>query len=180
MIDQDFFLLYATLFLILYVIYDLFRYRKEERSLLQRFLFYSFVFYMINVIRLTLFPIMFMPTSFSVQFVPFFFMMESLDSGYIARTYLENFILLLPLGFYLPLLFQRFRKLKFTIFAAFILTTSIETIQLLMRLTIGSLRTFNVDDIILNTSGAILGYFLYKITMVIIKKYNYSVLKSFE
>ncbi|WP_416150091.1 VanZ family protein [Salipaludibacillus sp. HK11] len=170
MIDQQFFHTYATLFLILYVIFDLIRNRKKERSLLKRFVFYSSIYYMIHVIKFTLFPITFIPFAVSVQLVPFYFISDSLSSGYIARAYLENFILLLPLGLYLPLLFQRLRNLKLTIFVVFLTSTSIETIQLIKGLTIGSHRTFNVDDMILNTSGAILGYFIFKMMVVILNK----------
>ncbi|OIJ20149.1 hypothetical protein BKP45_10220 [Anaerobacillus alkalidiazotrophicus] len=51
MIDQQFFHLYATLLLVLFVVYDLIRNRSKERSLLKRFVFYSFIYYMINVIN---------------------------------------------------------------------------------------------------------------------------------
>ncbi|WP_088073208.1 VanZ family protein [Litchfieldia alkalitelluris] len=180
MIDQQLFHGYATLILIIYVIYDLIRNRKKEHSLLRRFVFYSFIYYMINVIKLTLLPIMFIPFTVSVQLVPFYFVIDSLNSGYIATAYLQNIILLLPLGVYLPLLFQRLRNLKLTIFVAFLTSTSIETIQLIKGLTIGSHRTFNVDDIILNTSGAILGYFIFKIIFVILKKFNLSILDKFD
>ncbi|WP_407639594.1 VanZ family protein [Anaerobacillus alkalidiazotrophicus] len=90
-------------------------------------------------------------------------------------------MLLLPLGLYLPLLFERLRNLKLTIFIAFFTSASIESIQLIKGLTIGSIRTFNVDDIILNTSGAILGYFIFKIIITLLKKFNNkSILNKFD
>lgn len=177
MIDQEFFHNWATLFLIIYAIYDLIRNRKEKNSLLMRLVFYSFIYYIINVLKLTLLPITFIPIEVSVQLVPFYFVIESVNSGYIARAYLENFILLLPLGLYLPLLFKRLRRLKLTILIVFLLSTSIETIQLIMGLTFGSHRTFNVDDIILNTSGALIGYLIFKIWSTLIEKYKVRFLK---
>ncbi|PYZ93428.1 hypothetical protein CR194_09640 [Salipaludibacillus keqinensis] len=170
MIDQQLFHTYATIFLILYVIFDQIRNRKKERSLFKRFVFYSFIYYMIHVIKLTLFPIMFTPYTVSVQLVPFYFIIDSFNSGYLPRAYLENLILLLPLGLYLPLLYQRLRNLKCTIFVAFFTSSSIEIIQLITGLTIGSHRVFNVDDIMLNTSGAIVGYYIFNIVMVIFGK----------
>ncbi|WP_280771597.1 VanZ family protein [Salipaludibacillus daqingensis] len=172
MIDQEFFHNWATLFLIMYIVFDLIRNRKKERSLVMRLVFYSFIYYMINVVKLTLLPIMFIPFAVSVQLVPFYFVVESINIGYIPRAYIENFILLLPFGLYLPLLFERFRKLKLTIITAFLLSLSIETIQLLMGLTFGSHRTFNVDDMILNTSGTLIGYLFYKIWFILIEKYK--------
>lgn len=177
MIDQEFFHLSATVFLVIYVIYDLIRNRHRERSLLRMFVFYSFIYYMIHVIKFTLLPITFIPFRFpaSVQLIPFYFVFDSIESGYIGSAYWQNFILLFPLGVFSPLLFRRLRNLKLTILTAFFVSTSIETIQLIMR-SIGSNRTFNVDDIILNTSGAIIGYFVYKIMIITFRKFKNSYL----
>ncbi|WP_418936199.1 VanZ family protein [Natronobacillus azotifigens] len=133
---------------------------------------------MIHVIKFTLLPIMFTPFPFpaSVQLIPFYFVFDSIESGYIGSAYWQNFILLFPLGVFSPLLFRRLRNLKLTILTAFFVSTSIETIQLIMSLTIGSNRTFNVDDIILNTSGAIIGYFIYKILIITLRKFKNSYL----
>ncbi len=104
---------------------------------------------------------MFIPFDLSVQFVPFYFVIDSFKSGYVARAYIENFILLLPLGLYVPLLFERFGKAQITIFMAFLVSTSIETLQLMIGLTVGSYRTFNVDDITLNIAGPSIGYYTF-------------------
>lgn len=71
---------------------------------------------------------------------------------------LGNFILLLPLGFYLPLFFQKLKR--FGLYAAAVggIIFFIESTQLiLMR------GTFDVDDFILNMLGAILGFLCWKL-----------------
>lgn len=71
-----------------------------------------------------------------------------------------NIFMLMPLGILLPLLNTRFRKLKWTLAAAFLMTLTIETAQLITGYGI-----FELDDIFNNVIGAIIGY---GIIMVII------------
>lgn len=71
-----------------------------------------------------------------------------------------NIFMLVPLGILLPLLNTRFRKLKWTLAAAFLMTLTIETAQLITGYGI-----FELDDIFNNVIGAIIGY---GIIMVII------------
>ena len=71
-----------------------------------------------------------------------------------------NIFMLVPLGILLPLLSARFRKLKWTFAAAFLMTLTIETAQLITGYGI-----FELDDIFNNVIGAIIGY---GIIMVII------------
>lgn len=68
--------------------------------------------------------------------------------------------MLVLLGILLPLLNTRFRKLKWTLAAAFLMTLTIETAQLITGYGI-----FELDDIFNNVIGAIIGY---GIVMVII------------
>lgn len=68
-----------------------------------------------------------------------------------------------PLGFFLPAAFGKLQSLKSTFITAFFLILSAETAQLV------TLRgVFDVDDIILNTIGAIVGYFIYKLARKVV------------
>jgi len=64
-----------------------------------------------------------------------------------------NVIVFVPLGFILPLWAKRFLSLKAVIAAACSLSLTYEMIQLLF-----GLGSFDVDDLILNTLGGILGF----------------------
>jgi glycopeptide antibiotics resistance protein len=79
-----------------------------------------------------------------------------------ARNTLGNIALFLPLGILLPLTFDRFRSLKRVIAIAILVSLSIETIQFFSRF-IGSLRAVDLDDVLLNTFGALLGYVVYRL-----------------
>jgi glycopeptide antibiotics resistance protein len=64
-----------------------------------------------------------------------------------------NIIGFVPFGFILPLLTKRFLNLKAIFLATFCLSLSYEVLQLVFEF-----GSFDVDDLILNTFGGILGY----------------------
>lgn len=75
-----------------------------------------------------------------------------------------NLGLLLPLGIFLPLLSRKVRTPFRVLAAAFLASLAIETMQLTFTLASPLYhRTFDVDDIMLNTLGAGLGYGLYRL-----------------
>ena len=71
---------------------------------------------------------------------------------------LGNFALLMPFGYFIPRLFEKYRVfIKFILFT-FVVLLSIETLQVL------TIRgCFDVDDIILNLAGAVIGFFIARI-----------------
>ena len=69
-----------------------------------------------------------------------------------------NVCVFMPLGVFLPKLFERCRRLLAVLVLSLELSLAIEIVQLVTK--IGS---FDVDDLLLNTIGGILGYFVYKI-----------------
>ena len=72
-----------------------------------------------------------------------------------------NFIMLLPMGIYLPLLYKKLRSFFPVLFACFGVSLLIEFLQLATRY-----RSADVDDLLLNTAGAIVGFAIYKLVMV--------------
>lgn len=70
-----------------------------------------------------------------------------------------NICVFIPLGAFLPKLFTRCRNLFFVIVLSLELSLVVEVIQLVTR--VGS---FDVDDLLLNTIGGILGYIIYKVS----------------
>ena len=76
------------------------------------------------------------------------------------RNTVGNIILFLPLGVLLPMLASRFRSFVTLALTAVCCSVGIEVIQLSLRL-IGSVRSVDIDDVLLNTFGACLGYAIY-------------------
>jgi len=68
-----------------------------------------------------------------------------------------NLVMLLPLGIYIPLLFPKLTGFFKVFIICLLVSISIELMQL-----ITSVRSTDIDDVILNTSGAIVGYLVYK------------------
>jgi glycopeptide antibiotics resistance protein len=73
-----------------------------------------------------------------------------------------NLILLLPLGIMVPMLWGKFNGAVKTTLYAFCLSLSIEALQLASFYIGNTGRAFDIDDILLNTIGAYIGYIIYK------------------
>ncbi|TFB22938.1 VanZ family protein [Filobacillus milosensis] len=96
------------------------------------------------------------------NFVPFdtiyFYLFEAeVHINTIISNLAGNIIGFIPFGILVPLVFNSFRNLKKTVLAAFCLSFTYECLQFLF--VIGS---FDVDDLILNTLGGLIGYLLVK------------------
>lgn len=66
-----------------------------------------------------------------------------------------NIILFLPFGFFLPLLYRKYNRAIQVVFAGFLLSLSIEVLQMF------GMGTTDINDLITNTIGAFLGYGIY-------------------
>lgn len=86
-----------------------------------------------------------------------------LSSGIEISTVL-NIVFFMPFGFLLPTLWKRFRKFIPTVVAGFLFSVIIEVGQLF------TIRATDVDDLIMNTLGTILGFIVFKILSMIFKK----------
>jgi glycopeptide antibiotics resistance protein len=73
-----------------------------------------------------------------------------------SEQVIGNSIMLLPLGIYIPLLFRRLSGFLSVFFICLLVSVCIELMQL-----ITSYRSTDIDDVILNTVGAIAGYCIY-------------------
>lgn len=72
-------------------------------------------------------------------------------------SYFLNIILFIPFGFLIPLIWDNYKVLNKTIFLGFSCSLIIEFLQLFCG------RATDIDDLMMNTLGSILGYFIWKI-----------------
>ena len=120
-----------------------------------------------GIIGLTIFPleIAFGPEyDLPNNFVPFASINELLNHFYYMvplRNILGNIILFTPLGFILVLKFKRLNSMMSVVLVGLLSSTSIEFIQLLLPN-----RAFDIDDIILNTLGTMIGFLILKATKI--------------
>lgn len=86
-----------------------------------------------------------------IVWIPFIEMQKSLVDIVL------NILLFIPLGVLLPLLYKRYNDISKTILTAFLISVSIESIQMFGR------GASDINDLIANTIGACLGYLICKI-----------------
>ena len=77
----------------------------------------------------------------------------------------ENVLLFIPYGFVCPWAFPWLRGLFRNTFAAFVTSLGVETIQL-----ITGRGYFQIDDILTNVLGAVIGYLIFRILYGMVKK----------
>ena len=77
-----------------------------------------------------------------------------------------NIVLFIPLGVYFAL-FREGRESKKTIFGVFLVSLSAELVQYIFKMGIG-----DIDDVILNTFGGMIGIGAYHILLVKLKDAN--------
>lgn len=87
----------------------------------------------------------------SVNLIPFS------DGNLSIPGYLLNMVLFLPLGFLVPLIFRNKDRLLSILGLGLAFSLLIELSQML------SFRATDVDDLIMNTLGAVLGFLIYKV-----------------
>ena len=148
---------------------------RKKLRMAQQYFYLSFVIYLSAVVYLLFFSRMDTPISLwnmvgrldpdsipNVNLVPFGTILCYLSCLIPGNAYAQvalcnlfgNFLIFLPMGFYLPLLTRHSRSAGNFALRMFLVTFSVEFIQLLT-----GLGTFDVDDMILNMAGGLLGYF---------------------
>ena len=146
--------------------------KTDRISYKNELLLLLFVLYIVFVLCLTLLPVPMTrvdnPNAMDINVVPVInTVKQSLDIFsrhntfkrlHVIENILGNIILFIPLGIFLLLLFPKY-SLKKIIVLAFLCSLSIELVQLIGR-QFGNYRTVDIDDIILNTMGAIVGFII--------------------
>ena len=92
------------------------------------------------------------------NFIPFREIFRySLGSKYFIKNIIGNVIMFMPYGFFVGK-YASLKNWKLTVFLLLLASISIEVTQLVIG------RVFDVDDIILNVFGGLLGYYAYRFT----------------
>ena len=120
-------------------------------------LYFIFAVYLSAVYLLVGMPtLQFMRFELSLTLMPFIPMVTD------NKNTILNVFLFVPLGIMLPFLWKRYSTLKDTVFFGLGMSLSIEVLQIL------TYRATDVNDIIANTIGVVLGYYIFRGTSRII------------
>jgi glycopeptide antibiotics resistance protein len=147
------------------------KYRRKI-SYKAEIILFLFYIYVISVMTLTVIPFPFNRLEFSkggVNLIPVMNTVSALKMAlkYPKYTFAEhtfqnligNIIMFIPFGIFLPVLSHRYRSLIQVIVLAFICSASIETVQFIER-QFEIYRFVDIDDVILNVTGAVLGFII--------------------
>lgn len=102
-------------------------------------------------------PITFQPETHTLNLIPFAWIGTIDNVNQFIVEKIPNVLLFVPFGFFLPVVFQKMRRFYKTALVSFFVTFSIEFFQYFIG------RSSDIDDIITNLSGAVIGYFLFKL-----------------
>lgn len=151
--------------------------RYKRVSFKRELLLNGFVVYLIAVISVTLFPIDIIWGESTRTFHPVFNIIPFVDIltdlprsqfsiafkiKFLVRNLGGNLILLLPFGIFLPSMWVRLRSFWKTVMIGALTSLLIEVLQYgLAYLGYGWGRATDIDDLILNTLGVMIGFLIY-------------------
>ena len=117
------------------------------RSLKTTLLYTIFCIYLAGI-----YTVVGLPNVSYIRFDPSFNLVPFLDMIAGLKSTVLNVILFLPFGAFLPLFWKKYRSVSQTVMAGFVLSLSIEMLQLF------TLRAVDVNDLITNTLGTLIGF----------------------
>ncbi|MFR9241609.1 MAG: VanZ family protein [Clostridium baratii] len=165
----------------LIIIFNILYIKSRKRSNLNlslKHLIYKnlFILYILMVINVTIFPLVIdtqraIDVFASTNFIPFKETMSSFNglsasfsTSFAIKLFLinilGNIILFMPLGFLLPIINQNFNNIKSIFKISLFTTISIESFQFINSF-FGGFRVTDIDDIILNILGGLLGFLIF-------------------
>lgn len=168
---------------IVFITVDIIR-RKKESSLLD-LVQSSYYVYLFSVLALTIYFFPYLPILEAVKRGEFVFARDFSHFNLIPfRKYLDysvthhqvygNLIMLFPLGIFLPILYKKVTSLVQVFWIAVLFSLGIEITQFVLSIISASVwyssvwgttygRAMDIDDLILNTLGAVLGFLAYQV-----------------
>lgn len=188
LINDRLFILLGIIYLFGLVISIAIKYKRQKHvNWLDEIIRFLFVIYIGMVISVTLFPF---PVGFnsdignvyrSINVIPLKSIIDNISQigtaydgdvrfmiGLIVRNVGGNILLLMPLGFLAPLLWDKYKQFEHILLLGFVFSISIEFLQLLESLAGGWERITDIDDVICNVLGVSIGYFIYKLIFSIV------------
>lgn len=169
---------YVYILLILIIIWAIYRtivlIKSKENNIIREVTINIFFIYFLILINLTICKMGMLKVSIQnklyINFIPFtetvkMFKDNIIGVGNAFYNVIGNVILFVPLGFFIPLLFNKKNRVSIILLYGFSTSLLIELIQLITAQNIT-----DIDDIIFNTLGAVLGFYIYNIFYNFIEK----------
>jgi len=131
---------------------------REKMTFFKLITIVSLGVYIMSVLHLTLFPITvhsnLAPWLSALNWIPIL----TID----IKTFMLNIIMFVPLGVYFYLAFSHEKTIKQVAVYSLVGSVLLESTQLVIRIVLASGRSVDVNDLIANTLGGIVGYYILK------------------
>jgi glycopeptide antibiotics resistance protein len=154
--------------LVVFVVWRVILWRRRRGDPLRELAVWIFFGWVLALINLTFFPmvIIFYDWNSGINLVPFASIRQLLTQtvpSVAFRNIVGNLVLFIPFGVGLPLLFANVRSIGAVAWRAASLSAAIEVMQGLT-----GARAIDVDDVLLNTASAVVGYGIYKLIAILV------------
>lgn len=125
--------------------------KTRFHSIKKTILYFVFATYLAAVYLFVGMPtLQFICLDLSLTLIPFLPMIADF------KNTILNIVLFIPLGIMLPFLWKKYNTLRATLVFGFSMSLAIELLQIL------TYRASDINDLIANTVGAVLGYFVFR------------------
>lgn len=158
---------------------NIYKYMISNKNLKNKIILFVFCVYILCIILLTILPPRhFQPDNFridwssiksiinsSVNLIPFATIsryLRIISWNVAINNLIGNVLLFLPFGILLPSIWEKMRKWSIIAITTLLISVTIEVMQLFLG------RRTDIDDVILNVSGAMLGYIMYSMSVKIL------------
>ena len=160
----------------IWIIYIILKYLKHKEIRFKDEIFKGlFIIYITFLIGITMFPICIRinnPDLFSIplyrranlDIIPFVeYFKNKIPITGIIKNVLGNIILLMPLNVFAFMYNRKFMNIKSSFLLSLLTSISIELMQLVLNLSLlsSNFRAVSIEDVILNTIGGLISYFIY-------------------
>lgn len=165
--------------LIMFIIMFIGVYKRRQETFVQMFVQSSFLMYVFMVLTLTGYFVLFREVATHGWWHKVMHRIETKERvntelflmfkqfSLFSKQVIGNCVMLLPLGIYIPLLFPKLSGFFKVFFICLLVSVSIELMQL-----ITSYRSADIDDVMLNTAGAVVGYIIFAIARLMVRSSN--------
>ena len=126
--------------------------------------FTAFLAYATTVVAITLLPIHRHPPGYWTG-QPWWTVIHWIPGEVDAPSFVLNVIMLIPFGAFVPLLWRTADSVRRLALLAALSSAGIELSQFLLGVTLGSRRTVDINDLIANTLGALIGLLILRMAL---------------
>jgi glycopeptide antibiotics resistance protein len=120
--------------------------------------------YAIAVVAVTIFPITPHPSSYWAA-TPWWTMIHYVPFVVDATSFVLNVVMFVPFGVLVPMLWPRADSVRRLVGWAAVGSFAIELTQLSLGLAVGSRRTVDINDLIANAAGALVGLLVLRVAV---------------